>query len=113
MILGFTWGGWMTSKTAQAMSKKMSEEAVATRLAPMCVAQFLLDPAKAEKLEELKGMSNYSRGGYIMEQGWATMSGEENPDRQVAAECVKLLVLIPEIAPTPEPEAEVMSPPSG
>ena len=75
MIIGFAWGGWMTGGAAQTMSDKMSAEAVVERLAPMCVAQFLLDPAKAEKLVELKDMSNYSRADFVMKQGWATISG--------------------------------------
>ena len=102
MIIGFAWGGWMTGGAAQTMSDKISAEAVVERLAPMCVVQFLQDPAKAEKLQELKDMSNYSRPNFVMEQGWATMSGEEKPDRKVASECTKLLVLIPEIAKTTE-----------
>jgi hypothetical protein len=110
MIIGFNWGGWMTGGSAQDMSEDMAEEAVVARLAPMCVVQFLLDPAKAEKLVELKDMSNYSRGSYIEKQGWATMSGEEKPDRKVASECAKLIMLIPEVVPTPE--AETMSPPA-
>jgi hypothetical protein len=99
MIIGFNWGGWMTGGAAQSMSEKNSAEAVIARLAPICAAQFLQDPGKAEKLEELKAMSSYSRAGYIENQGWATMSGEEKPDRKVAVECAKLLMLIPEITP--------------
>lgn len=97
MIIGFNWGGWMTGGAAQNMSEKNSAEAVIARLAPICVAQFLQDPGKAEKLEELKTMNSYSRGDYIVKQGWATITGAEDPDRRVAAECAKLLMLIPEI----------------
>jgi hypothetical protein len=97
MIIGFNWGGWTTEGTAQSMSRKNAEEAVIARLGPICVAQFLQDPAKAAKLEEIKAMNSYSRGDYIIKQGWATMSGEEKPDRKVASECAKLLMLIPEI----------------
>jgi hypothetical protein len=96
MIIGFTWGGWMTRGGAQSMSEDMSEEAVIARLAPICVARFGQDPAKTEKLEELKAMSTWSQSDYIMKQGWATILGEEKPDRKVAAECAKLLMLISE-----------------
>jgi hypothetical protein len=92
------------------MSEDMAEEAVVSRLAPMCVVQFLLDPAKAEKLVELKAMSNYSRGNYIEKQGWATMSGEEKPDRKVASECAKLIMLIPEVVPPPATETTTAPP---
>ena len=94
MIIGFNWGGWMTTGTAEDMSEDMAEDAVVSRLAPMCVVQFLLDPAKAEKLVELKDMSTYSRGSYIEKQGWATIPGEEEPDSDVAEECVNRLMKI-------------------
>jgi hypothetical protein len=109
MIIGFNWGGWMTGGAAQSMSDKSSAEAVVTRLAPMCVVQFLEDPAKAAKLEELKAMSSYSRGGYIEKQGWATMSGEEKPDRKVASECAKLIMLIPEVVSATETTSSLPS----
>lgn len=107
IIIGFNWGGWMTGGAAQTLSDKNSEEAVISRLAPICVAQFLRDPEKAVKLDELKTMNSYSRGGFVMEQGWATITGSEDPDRKVAGECAKLLVEIAEIIP---PSAEPAMP---
>jgi hypothetical protein len=92
MIIGFWWGGWMTGGTARKMAEKMAEEAVIKRLAPICVDQFNQDLGKEQKLTELKEKSNWSRGDYVQEQGWATMPGEENPDRQVATECANLLM---------------------
>lgn len=92
MIVGFNWGGWVTGGTAQKMAELTAKNAVVQRLAPMCVNQFNQDPAKEQKLAELKDMSTYKRGGYVEKQGWATMSGEVKPDRNIAAECAKLLV---------------------
>lgn len=109
MIIGFNWGGWMTGGAAQSMSDKSSAAAVVARLAPICVTQFLQDPVKAAKLEELKAMSSYSRGGYIEKQGWATMSGEEKPDRRVASECAKLIMLIPEVVSATETTSSLPS----
>ena len=94
MIIGFAWGGWVTGSTAQAIAKDVAEDAVVERLAPICVAQFNQDPGKAAKLEELKKASSYQRRTFVQDQGWATMPGEEAPDRAVADECVKLLMLI-------------------
>lgn len=88
MIIGFNWGGWVTGGTA----KVMAQAAVVQRLAPMCVSQFNQDPAKAQKLTELKDTSTWQRRAYIEKQGWATMSGEAKPDSQVADACAKLLV---------------------
>jgi hypothetical protein len=87
MIVGFSWGGWMTGGTAQ----KMTNDAVGQRLALICVGQFNRDPQKDQKLTELKDTSSYKRDDYVKEQGWATMPGEANPDRNVADGCAKLL----------------------
>jgi hypothetical protein len=94
MIVGFAWGGWVTGGTAQKMARKMAEEAVVNRLAPICVIQFHQDIVKEQKLSELKEMSNWSRRDYVQKQGWATMPGEENPDRKVADACANLLMQI-------------------
>jgi hypothetical protein len=89
MIVGFTWGGWVTGGTAQ----KMADDALVQRLAPICVDQFNQGPGKDQRLIEFKETSSWKRGDYIEEQGWATMPGEAEPDSQVATECAKLLVL--------------------
>jgi hypothetical protein len=94
MIVGFTWGGWVTGRTARTMAEDMAEDAVIDRLAPICVAQFNQDPGKDQKLEELKETGSYQRRTYVQDQGWATMPGEEEPDREVVDECVRLLMLI-------------------
>jgi hypothetical protein len=94
MIIGFTWGGWVTGRTARTMAEDMAEDAVIDRLAPICVAQFNQDPGKDQKLEELKETGSYQRRTYVQDQGWATMPGEEEPDRKVVDECVRLLMLI-------------------
>jgi hypothetical protein len=104
MIVGFAWGGWVTGGTARKMANKMAEEAVVLRLAPICVVQFNQDLGKEQKLTELKEMSNWSRRDYVQKQGWATMPGEENPDRKVADECANLLVQISQDISSPSTE---------
>src|SRR5438128_1374970 len=77
MIIGFSWGGWVTGGTA-----------------PICVVQSGRDPAKAVKLVALKAESSWQRGEYIGKQGWATMPGEQEPDGKVAEACATLLLPI-------------------
>jgi hypothetical protein len=36
----------------------------------------------------------YQRDDYVTDQGWATMFGDEEPDRNVADACAKLIELI-------------------
>ena len=94
VIVGFNWGGWVTGGTAQTQAVATTKEAVITRLAPMCVAQFNLDPTKTQKLIALKALQSYERGDYAGKQGWATMPGEAKPDSNVADACANLLMKI-------------------
>ena len=92
MIIGFTWGGWVTGGTARNMAEATGQDAVVKRLAPICVVQFKQDPIKDQKLKEVKDTDTWQRAEYVKKQGWATMPGEQEPDRKVADECVKLLM---------------------
>ena len=92
LIVGFRWGGWMTAGGAQEQAQAMAEDAVIERLAPICVAQFNQDPDSAIKLDEFTGLTSSQRSSFVRDQGWATFSGEVEPDRQVANACAKLLV---------------------
>jgi hypothetical protein len=94
MIIGFTWGGWVTGGTARKMADVIGEDAVVKRLAPMCVLQFRQDVKKDQKLKGLKETGTWEKTEFVKKQGWATMPGEREPDGKVADECVKLLLLI-------------------
>jgi hypothetical protein len=92
MIIGFNLGGWVTGGTAQSMAQQSAENAVVGRLAPICVIQFGQGSGKDQRLEALKKTDNWQRGEYVEKQGWATMPGEEKPDRKVAEACARLLI---------------------
>jgi len=94
MIIGFTWGGWVTGGTAQKMADVTGEDAVVKRLAPVCVVQFNQDAQRAQKLKGLKATGTWEQADYVKKQGWATMPGEREADGKVAGECVRLLLLI-------------------
>jgi hypothetical protein len=92
MIVGFSWGGWVTGGTARQKAETMAQEAVVTRLAPICVVQSAQDPARTVKLVALREESTWQRGEYIGKQGWATMPGEREADSAVARACATLLM---------------------
>ena len=94
MIVGFTWGGWVTGGTALKMAEASGEDAMVKRLAPVCVVQFKQDARKTQKLQGLKETSTWEQADFVKKQGWATMPGEQEPDNKVAGECAKLLLLI-------------------
>jgi hypothetical protein len=92
IVIGFTWGGWVTTRGAEETAQAMAKEAVVERLAPICVAQFDLDPEKEAKFDEMIEMTSSGQNQFVRDQGWATISGEANPDRKVADACTKLLL---------------------
>ena len=92
MIVGFSWGGWVTGSTARAMAEARGEDAVVKRLAPMCALRFEKASDKEQRLKELKDAGAWDRAEYVMKQGWATLPGDKEPERKVADECAKLLV---------------------
>ncbi len=90
--IGFAWGGWVTGGAAQKMAAEMAEDAVVGRLAPICVEQYNQDLEKDRKLKELKEERSWKRRDYVEMQGWATIPGEKNPDRNVAERCTDMLM---------------------
>ena len=94
LIVIFSAGWVVTSGSAQTKAEQMAEKAVVDILAPICVAQFMEDPNKEEHLKEFKKLDYYgmnNRAEYVKEQGWATMPGEKEPNRQVADKCAILI----------------------
>lgn len=93
MIIGFNWGGWMSTANAQKVADTMSKDAVVQRLAPICVAQFNQDAEKDAKLIEMNTkLTSSQKAQFVRDQGWATITGEERPDSKVADACAKLIV---------------------
>ncbi len=92
IVIGFTVGGWMTAGGAQEAAATLAKAAVVDRLAPICVAQFNQDPESVTKLDAMNAMTAYGRTQYVQEQGWATITGDEKPDRKVADACLAMLL---------------------
>ena len=92
LIVGFTWGGWVTGGTAQAMVKESTDQAMADRLGKICVAQAQQSADIQAQLEELKKVASYNRAKSVMEKPWAVMPGEEAADRAVANACASALM---------------------
>lgn len=84
-IVGFNWGGWVTGGKAD----EMAQTAIVDRLVPICVGQFNMASKKAEKLVELKKAESWMRGDFVAKQGWATMPGSKEADREVAEGCAE------------------------
>lgn len=95
-MIGFTWGGWMTTNTANRLAEKQAEIAIVAALAPICADDFQKQTGAVEKLATLKATTSYQQAQFIVEGGWATMAGAEKPSFGTAQGCAELLRALPE-----------------
>jgi hypothetical protein len=72
-IVGFNWGGWMTSGKADSVASMRADAAVVEALAPVCVAKFRRDAAADTNLVALKQVDSWLQGDFIEKGGWATV----------------------------------------
>ena len=94
MIIGFKWGGWTTSGTAEEMAEyEVSTSQVASQAA-ICVAQFTKDPKYNERLQELQKAGYWDKRKYIEKGGWDKMPGQKETTSDVAEACAEGLIAL-------------------
>lgn len=86
-VIGFSWGGWVTDGKARQMAADQSRTDVVAALSLICVDQSTRDPQLVERVAALKTASSWTRGDLVMKNGWATMPGTTEANRQVAIAC--------------------------
>lgn len=92
-IGGFTWGGWVSSATAERQAASRAETAMLEALTPICVAQFQGNPKAAAALAKLKTTSTWEQADFVRNGGWASMPGAKgDPSRDVASACAEALL---------------------
>ena len=70
MVIGFSWGGWMTGATANRLAAERADTAVVAALTPVCVENFLQNSdAKANLAVLRKISSTWERGDYLQKDG--------------------------------------------
>jgi hypothetical protein len=93
MVIGFSWGGWMTGGTATKLAAEEADTAVVAALTPICVEKFLQNSdAKANLAVLQKISSSWEQGDYLEKGGWATQPGANAPDYHLARACAEKLV---------------------
>jgi hypothetical protein len=92
MIVGFSWGGWVTGGTADKLAAERANTAVLAALTPICVEKFLQNSeAKANLASLQKISSTWEQGQYLEKGGWATPPGATASDYQLARACAEKL----------------------
>jgi hypothetical protein len=92
MVIGFSWGGWMTGGAAVKLADEQTNTSVVAALTPICVAKFLQNnDAKANLAVLQKISSSWEQGDYLQKGGWATRPGATSPDYEIARACAEQL----------------------
>jgi alpha/beta superfamily hydrolase len=88
MIIGFSWGGWVTAGSARTMAEKAAQAAHQELAAAVCTDHFAAAPDARAQLTAFKSISSsYQRDKFVEDGGWAVMPGASNADRQDASAC--------------------------
>jgi len=87
MIIGFSWGGWVTGGTAGKMVSTSAEDASVLALTPLCVAKGEQQP---DQLALLKKESSWSRRDFVTKAGWVANVNEKYRSA-VATACASAL----------------------
>ena len=91
MFVGFYWGGWSVSSTADKMATERSELAVVAALAPVCVAQFRALPDAEAKQVALSKVDSWKRRDEFPKE-FVTLPGESYPSSALVDACYTLLL---------------------
>ena len=97
MIIGFTWGGWVTGGSAKSMADNAAEGARTNLVASLCVDKFAAAPDADAQLVALKKASSYERDNFIEDGGWSTIQGVNSDVSGVADACAENLVALEEL----------------
>jgi len=92
VVIGFTWGGWVTGGTATRMAADAATGANAQMAAADCIIRFENGPDATAQLAALKKAESYNRSDLIEKGGWATMPGSKDPVQGAALICAEKLV---------------------
>jgi hypothetical protein len=86
-VVGFSWGGWTTGGSAQAMADKAAAQARQELAAVVCVDRFMAAPDAGVQLTALQEItSSYAQSKFVEEGAWATIvPASSTADRKASA----------------------------
>jgi hypothetical protein len=89
-IVGMKFGGWETSRSAQALAQDQVNAALVKVLTPICVANFQAASDAKGKLTQLKAIDRtWEREQLVRDGKWAEIGMEQN--RNVVDACAAAL----------------------
>ena len=92
IVVGFTWGGWVTGGTSRAAATTAADIARGDLASAICVERFNAAPDATTRLAEFKAIpDSYKKRQFVEAGGWATMPGQTTPDRLGVQACATAL----------------------
>ena len=92
VVVGFTWGGWVTGGTAQERVDEAVEHSRAEVAAALCIERFVTATDAGVQLASLKEItSSYRQSEFVEDGGWATLPGAEEANADGADICAEHL----------------------
>ena len=80
IIVGFSWGGWVTGGGAREMAENSAAQARQDLAAVVCVDRFMAAPDVGVQLAALKGMErSYQQSKFVEDGGWAIIVPASSP----------------------------------
>ncbi|MEZ2219054.1 hypothetical protein [Rhizobium sp. RCC_161_2] len=94
MIVGFSWGGWVTGGTSRTAAATAGVVARGELASAICVQRFNAAPDAASKLIEFKAIpDSYKKRQFVDTGGWAMMPGQTTSDSRNVEGCATALAL--------------------
>lgn len=91
IVLGVGFG-WMPAGSAEQKAGAQAEAAVRDVLTPICVEMFQQDSENETKLKALQEAATWKQADYVVQQGWATMPGNDAPEKRIAKACANQIL---------------------
>ena len=94
IVVGFTWGGWVTGGTARSMAQAAATSGHDAVVAAICVDRFQNGRDAHGQLAALKELQGWNRGAFIEKGCWATMPDSAKPTNTAARLCADQLMAL-------------------
>jgi hypothetical protein len=86
IVVGFSWGGWVTGGTAKAMADRATAQARQELGAVVCVDRFMAAGDAHVQLAALQKITSpYAQSQFVQDGGWAIMPVSSNAESAMSA----------------------------
>ena len=92
VVIGFTWGGWVTAIGATERTEQAVSDARAQLMAGICVSRFEDSQDPVGELARLEKAEPWEQSNFIRSGGWVNLPGTTEPVTGAARICAQHLL---------------------